>query len=819
LSDLSDKRRRAASAKPKRDGLREAQSSSHRLLCWGLSAALIAAAVVPARAARPLLDSGKWDASFALFARDAQVPWKRIGVRLDTYSGAPVDFAAYEVDPADVLVAGANARPRALDTAHRTPVARWRFSPPLGFKFESNDVEVPLHNREGFYVVEARRGQASQQVWLNLSRIGLLTKESAGGVVLYAADLGTGRALPGMRLTYLVGSTFAYGKTDAGGIARVAGPRPRFALAEWGRSRAFVNFVPVPPVPTAVVGVRLDRGQIHAGEHVHAVGFARVRRGNEMRPAGGSVKLGVVARGRTLVSASPPLDAAGAFSTDVAIPADTPSSDVAVLASANGATGGAALRVEAVGDAVVAIDAACATACPPNADIPLTVSVKRGGAPQAQRAVRIRVVRTPHVLAPGTADDAAQWATTAILDREVRTDAAGSARVTIPAPGDELASTYGITAQSESATASTRLVTPTAKIALAVNPERTPINIGESAIVNVRGFDALDGAPAAGALVHLRLIHGPNIAETAVTLDAGGRGRATFHDVIPGTSLVTAAADVAGGRAFDASAVAMEPSAAAAGGGGGSGEIQIDFDRARYRVNGRVTLTATLDGAAGDAFVSLDGARAFAAQTVAVRDGRAHAALTVPPAVGDIGAGVAFVRDGAMYYATRDVPVDGPGHPRSTALRADQTAYTPGQTAKISIVDGASHDGGTVALRLGDGIPARGADFVDAPDSLAAAGTTTQDPASDDPAWHAWVTPERSTAADIFGFERPRAAERTDSSLAVAAPRALVWRVDQNAGDHVDVALPQEKGKYVLSILKMTGDGDVGAATISLTVQ
>ena len=61
------------------------------------------------------------------------MPWKRIAVRLDTYSGAPVDFAAYEVDPADVLIAG-TARARAIDTAHRTAVARWRFTPPAGLR-------------------------------------------------------------------------------------------------------------------------------------------------------------------------------------------------------------------------------------------------------------------------------------------------------------------------------------------------------------------------------------------------------------------------------------------------------------------------------------------------------------------------------------------------------------------------------------------------------------------------------------------------------------------------------------------------------------
>jgi hypothetical protein len=82
-----------------------------------LALALAFAAAAPARAARPLLDSGKWDQYFALFARDTQVPWKKITVRLDTYSGAPVDFAAYSVDPYDVLVAGSSAKPRAIRRA------------------------------------------------------------------------------------------------------------------------------------------------------------------------------------------------------------------------------------------------------------------------------------------------------------------------------------------------------------------------------------------------------------------------------------------------------------------------------------------------------------------------------------------------------------------------------------------------------------------------------------------------------------------------------------------------------------------------------
>jgi hypothetical protein len=686
-------------------------------------------------------------------------------------------------------------------------------------KFESIDVSVPLAGREGFFVIEARRGQASEQVWINLSRIGLLTKESPGGIIVYAADLGTGRALPGMRLTYLVGTRFVYAQTDANGIARRSGERPRFVLAEWGASRAFVNFVPVPPSPTAVVGLRLARGVVRAGDHVAAVGFVRVRRGAEMRPAAGPVRLSVVAGGRTVLTAAPMLDAAGAFTADLVIPPDTPGEAVAVLASAQGATGGASLKVEPVGDAVVTISAACGADCPPDGDIPIVVSASRDGVPQPDRPVRIRVVRTPHILAPGTPDDAAQWATTAILDRTIRTDATGTVSVTIPAPGDGLASTYGIDARSGTAVGSTRLVTPTAKIALAVTPERSPLNIGEAAVVDVRGFDALAGTPAAGTVVRLQLIHGPNIGETTVTLDAAGRARATFRDVIPGTSLITATADVEGAHAFDASAIAVEPSALAAGGSGTSGDVRIEFDRDRYHVNDRIALASSLAGASGDAFVSVDGVRSFSTQLVHLRDGRAAATAVVPAAVGDVEASVAFVRDGALYYGTRPITIDGPGHPRETALRADQPAYAPGDTAQISIADGGSRDPATVAVRLGDGIPARGADFVDAPDSLAADGTTSQNPASDDPAWHTWATPAKSTAGDIFGFDRPRAAERSQTALAAAAPRALVWHVDENAGDRIAVPLPDVKGKYVLSVLKMSDDGDVGAATISLTVQ
>ena len=193
-------------------------------------------------AARPLLDQHQWDAYFGLYARDSNVPWKPATVRLDTYSGAPVDFAAYGVDPADVIVAGQNRTPRALDTSGLRPVVRWRFAPPRGYRFESNDVPVPLGSREGFYVVVARRGDAVQQVWLNRTHVGLVVTQRPQGLVLWGVDLHDGRPLAGMSVDFLVGLRLVRQRTDRSGLIvwreRVL---PSFALAQSGAGRALMK--------------------------------------------------------------------------------------------------------------------------------------------------------------------------------------------------------------------------------------------------------------------------------------------------------------------------------------------------------------------------------------------------------------------------------------------------------------------------------------------------------------------------------------------------------------------------------------------------
>ncbi|MBV9439833.1 MAG: hypothetical protein JOZ24_07565, partial [Candidatus Eremiobacteraeota bacterium] len=459
-------------------------------------------------------------------------------MRLDTYSGAPVDFAAYEADPAAVVIAGA-ARARPFDTAHRTPVARWRFTPPPGPHYTPNDVEVPLEGREGFFVIEARRGQAVQQTWLDVTRVGLLTKESPAGILLYGADLRTGRALANMRIVWLAGTAFRFGVTDARGLARwTDAARPRFAVAQWGRSRTFVALLPQPPTPAALVGLRLERAAVRAGERVRAVGFARSRAGAIYRPASGDVRLTLVARAKTLAVTTARLDAAGAFAAELPIPAGARAGEAAVLASAAGASAGAALRIDAVSDLTVSVAASCEPSCAADAAVPLAVSVRRSdGTPAAGRDVRIRVVRSPHIAPPEVDADAPSWGTTTALDVHARTDAAGVAHASVAAPTDALASTLTAEATSGAASGSTRIVLPTAPIALDIVPERERLDPGRAAILDVRGFDAVDGRPTAGLSVRVQLVHGPIAQEQTLTLDGEGRARAVFRGVVPGTSI------------------------------------------------------------------------------------------------------------------------------------------------------------------------------------------------------------------------------------------------------------------------------------------
>jgi hypothetical protein len=78
------------------------------------------------------------------------------------------------------------------------------------------------------------------------------------------------------------------------------------------------------------------------------------------------------------------------------------------------------------------------------------------------------------------------------------------------------------------------------------------------------------------------------------------------------------------------------------------------------------------------------------------------------------------------------------------------------------------------------------------------------------------VVPTRSTALDLSGSDRSAPPAET---LGAASEHSLLWRIDRAGREGFDLALPQAPGRYVVSVLKVSDDGDVGAATLAIEVR
>ncbi len=799
--------------------------------------ALLCCIVAPAFAARPLLDQHQWDKYFALFARDSNVPWKTTTVRLDTYSGAPVDFAVYNVDPADVIIAGAARAPRPLDTSRRKPLMRWRFLPPPSYRFEASDVRVPLGSQEGFYVVEARRGDAVQQVWLNRTHIGLLAQESPDGVVFWCVDLRSGHAIAHIKLSLLRGTRLIERQTDGDGLLvwHDRG-RPAFALAQSAAGRAFLSILPQPPPPEAVVALRLDSAAVRAGEHVRFVGFARRRVGGIYRRAGGDARITIAGHGTTLATSQVKLDPAGAFSGDVAIPAGVAAGNYAVLANAAGGVAGTDLHVDAAGDVILTIRSTCASASPQRGqpsgspaqrgepcdaarDLPFTIESRHGDLPEADVPVHVTVVRSPHIAPPGAAGGAVRWGTTKVYDRIVRTGPDGLAQVVLASPSDGLDSTYGIRASARGADATSSIAVPNAPIALALDATQATVDVGVPVAFDVRGFDSTDGTATAGLTVRVRLSHGATVQEQSVTLDRRGRAKVVFRRPTLGSNLALAQVTANGRAALDAASVLVEPSALSGRTVSAAPPVTLTLDRNRYRPGDRVGVHATAPGAQGDMLLALTGMRTYAVRRVSVSGGHAAAAFALGDPQGDVRVDAATVRDGSIALGNADVALDAPGHAVEMGLALDRQSYAPGDVAQVTLRGGDAPSGATLALRIADGNASGAAYFGDAADILGTGATTQQTPSSADPQWHAYVVPRSSKASDIFAAERPRRVADEVPSIGAVAVRTVYWHVERGTGTTFNVPVPTQPGRYVLSVLRIADDGDVAAASGSFSVR
>ncbi len=536
--------------------------------------------------------------------------------------------------------------------------------------------------------------------------------------------------------------------TDAHGIIRWNRiPRPIFALAQFGNSFAFSSFLPQAPLPGTIVGVRTDTAVVHAGGIVRVAGFARTRSGGALRPAAGSATIAMRLGGTLLAQVQAPVDKAGAFTAEIPIPAGATAGDYAVLAQVDGGVGGATVHVDADANGLsIDVASGCDGPCNSANDVPVTITSSRGNV-----AVRVQIVRSPHVYVGYTPQDA-PWGTSVWLDKTVETNADGRASVLIAHPTDGLPSTYGVRADAGGASAVTRIVVPTARGAVRIALDRAAQTLGTPINFDVYGNDINSGRPLAGAHVTVALQHGPSSQQQELTLDYDGHAHGAFSAPSLGTNLVFATLTVDGASASDAAQVDIVPQATQDTSLNGSANVRIALDHTVYRAGDTVQISAALDGAQGDALLTIESANGTQTIVVPVQGGRATASPRIADATGDLRIGAAFVRAGAIAWTSVPLALDAPGRPVSATIAMPTGSFAPGAPVNVSLRDVAP-GAGTTIVRISRGAPSGGALFESAPTLLAVGLAATQVSAPEGRTWHPWVD-STGEHAQVIGFER-----------------------------------------------------------------
>jgi len=211
---------------------------------------------------------------------------------------------------------------------------------------EGSFIDVVSFNQlhEGFYWVTCNYGKLEDGAFINISKLGLVTKSSPGKVLAFVTDLKTGEPVPGAQISYNDKNKWApAGTTDRDGLMSADLPgkgRKLLVLATHGASQAVSAFYLYGTQPTTdnsdndyeggedngggpaeshtTIFVYTDRPIYRPGDDIQFKGFARTRVGSQYNlPGPGKVHCELRDLDDNLVkSFDVAMDANGAFHGD-----------------------------------------------------------------------------------------------------------------------------------------------------------------------------------------------------------------------------------------------------------------------------------------------------------------------------------------------------------------------------------------------------------------------------------------------------------------------------------------------------------------------
>lgn len=504
-------------------------------------------------------------------------------------------------------------------------------------------VELPLLE-EGIYIVRAEVDGVTRHQWINVSRLGLVTKVSPDSLLGYVVDIETGEPVEGASVA-VVGPSGRreIGRTDAEGVVRsdVAGESGAYVmLATNGSSRAFAMYdrwTDSDGLSTAV-HVQTDRPIYRPGDTVFYKAFVRVpgRDGYSLPSARNANVTVLDPEGTELAVQRLPITAAGGIEGSfTALPE---------------ITGSYTLTVEIDGQAHYASVPVLAYRKP---EFKITVTPIEPYYIAGQEA-RFRVKATYFTGEPvvgarlaASAYAAEKWNWSPFDDEEyqwwyygeeyeydgdyvgefeARTDESGEAVVSVPTRApvatdwrDGYDQRYTLNVNGEDASGrmfsgSGRVDVVRGDIDLAVSFESYVVAPNEQIKVRVRALKQGTGEPVSGKKVNLT--YGNEVwdgrkskrvkkGSTLVTLDARGEGTVQLRATGDGDFYVEASVMDAGGRT-----VRTQDFVWVYTGGGDLGRpatrLEVVLDKKQYAVGETATALVTTDKPGGSAIVTVE---------------------------------------------------------------------------------------------------------------------------------------------------------------------------------------------------------------------
>jgi uncharacterized protein YfaS (alpha-2-macroglobulin family) len=247
---------------------------------------LLSLAVTAAAALTPVKQATKANLEISSYRRCYNTG-EALTMRLNAYNVKAVTFSVYPVDLSGIVKTSETLKDfgktiKAYPLSGKRAIRTWKYKVDNVYPDQWNESEVKSPKLPaGAYIVRAAGNGVEARTWIAVTDIALVAKRSLDEVLVYAAEAGSGRPVPGLGLTLMdKGGRRTTGTTGAGGVLRTSTRGLTGNLWVYGANHGHPAFIlsgqPPAPEPFTVYQMT-DRPIYRPGQQVLFKGTVRQR--------------------------------------------------------------------------------------------------------------------------------------------------------------------------------------------------------------------------------------------------------------------------------------------------------------------------------------------------------------------------------------------------------------------------------------------------------------------------------------------------------------------------------------------------------------